>query len=124
MRFFFLFFSIVTFINCAGQTNKKIIGKWTSNRRDILSADDKHKVLRSQKLPYFETYEFKPNGTGIDLTVKDRPEIFNYKTSADTLFFGQFIVLIDTLTKNKLVITRLAKSTKKPEQRQYFVKTP
>jgi len=110
-------------IVCSSQVQKKILGKWASNQREFISSD-KHKVLRSQKLPYFETYEFKAAGKGIDLTIKNKPVAFTYFISGDTLYMGKLIYTIDSITKSTLVITRLSSLAKKPELRQRFSKMP
>lgn len=120
------YFSILLlsiFLNCSGQSNKSIVGKWESNKRDFVSSDNKYKVLKSQKTPYFEIYEFNTNGKGTDFTVEGHPSSFDYRISNDTLFIGKFIAIIDTLTETKLVYTRLDGILKKPELRQFFTRT-
>lgn len=122
MKYFALLY-VITFLNCSGQSNKKIVGKWTSNRRDFVSSENKNKILKSQTLPYFETFEFLINGKGVDWTIDGHPEHFDYHISNDTLFFGRFTVIIDTLTDTKLVYTRLDNILSKPDVRQYFIKS-
>ena len=122
MKTIFSLLFIFTLSKSYGQNyNKEIVGKWNCNKRDFIDQNDKHKINKSQKLPYTVLYEFRPDFTGVDNTVEGRPSEFKYTIRKDTLYYGRLIAIIDTLTKDKLTFTELW-SDKKPKLRFYFVR--